>query len=136
RLGTHRQGTDRPEGTFHGEPDPLGAWIWWFDDHRGNEFGQWVREPFTGGACQPAAPELSPGYSAGIALGQQLAVLGTSTDGHTAIHLLRPGRPATVLYVHHEVAWVQALSKDEALIAIGHSEHGDSRHPAVQILDT
>jgi dipeptidyl aminopeptidase/acylaminoacyl peptidase len=41
-----------------------------------------------------------------------------------------------VLYVHHEVAWVQALSKDEALIAIGHSEHGDSRHPAVQILDT
>src|SRR5438477_520099 len=34
---THRQVTDRPEGTMWGRLDPSGEWIWWFDDAKGNE---------------------------------------------------------------------------------------------------
>ncbi|KAA2244132.1 S9 family peptidase, partial [Solihabitans fulvus] len=29
---------------------------------------------------------------------------------------------------------VAALSKDERLLAISHSEHGDNRHPALRVL--
>lgn len=52
------------------------------------------------------------------------------------MYLVRPGSgQPRLLYSHRESAWVRALSRDETLIAIGHSEHGDSRHPAVRILD-
>src|SRR5262245_3133511 len=50
RADRQRQVTDRPEGTFHGALDPSGERIWWFDDEKGNEFGQWVVEPFAGGS--------------------------------------------------------------------------------------
>src|SRR5437660_8105552 len=61
---THRQVTDRPEGTMRGRIDPTGEWIWWFDDDKGNEFGRWVIEPFEGGVPEPAAPDLGPAYGA------------------------------------------------------------------------
>src|SRR4029450_6341716 len=35
---------------------------------------------------------------------------------------------------HAEDAGVGALSEDDALVAISHSEHGDSRHPALRVL--
>ena len=40
------------------------------------------------------------------------------------------------MYAHAEDAGVGALSDDETLLAISHSEHGDSRHPAVRIVRT
>lgn len=132
----HRQVTHRPAGTFHGALDPSGEHIWWFDDAQGNEFGHWVLEPFDGGERRLAAPDLPAAYSMGLAIGRQVTVLGTATDSQVAIYLVRPAIPPTLLYRHHEVAWVRALSTDETLIALGHSEHGDSRHPAVRILDT
>ena len=50
------------------------------------------------------------------------------------IHLVRPGEPARVIYEHAEAASVSAISLDGSLIAISHSEHGDSRHPALRVL--
>ena len=44
--------------------------------------------------------------------------------------------PARVVYVHAEDAGVGALSDDETLLAISHSEQGDSRHPAVRVVRT
>lgn len=136
RMDVHRQVTDRPEGTFHGALDPAGEHIWWFDDDQGNEYGQWVIEPFGGGTRQPAAPDIPPAYSMGLAIGRQVTVLGTATDSQVALYLVRPDTPSLCLYSHHEAAWVRALSADDTLLALGHSEHGDSRHPAVRILDT
>ena len=136
KTGVHRQVTSRPEGTIRGQLDPAGQQIWWFDDNRGSEFGRWVVEPFGGGTRQVAAPDLPPAYGAGLAVGRSWAVLGTSTGEGTRIHLVpRVETPARLLYAHRESAWVSGVSKDETLLAIGHSEHGDSRHPAARILD-
>jgi dipeptidyl aminopeptidase/acylaminoacyl peptidase len=38
-----------------------------------------------------------------------------------------------VLYASEFDAGVAALSRDERLVAIAHSEHGDSRHPAIRV---
>ncbi len=135
RADRHRQVTDRPEGTVGGRLDPGGAWIWWFDDTRGNEFGRWIVEPFAGGERRPAAPALPPAYGAGIALGRTFAVVGSSRNDGTTVYLLSADSDPATLYRHREHAWVSGLSRDETLLCVNHSEHGDNRHPALRLLD-
>ncbi|KAB2376486.1 S9 family peptidase [Actinomadura montaniterrae] len=134
-TGEQRQMTDRPNGTWIGTVDPTGEWVWWFADTDGDEFGVWRRVPFGGGEDAPAVPGLEPSYPAGLSLGASgLAVVGrTGEDGNT-VHLCRPGAAPEVLYHHAEDAHVAALSRDESLVAIGHSEHGDSRHMALRVV--
>jgi acetyl esterase/lipase len=133
--GARRQVTSRPEGTTRSALDPAGESIWWFDDERGNESGVWRAEPFAGGASpRLAAPGVAAGYPAGLALGRGFAIVGTSTDAGSRIWLSADGG-AEQLYAHREDAHVGGLSRDERLLAISHSEHGDSRHPAVRVLD-
>jgi dienelactone hydrolase len=128
-----RQVTDRPNGTWMGGVDPTGEWIWWFADTDGDEFGVWRREPFAGGA--DTAPTLEPSYPAGLAVGSSgLAVIGRSTQSGSAIHWCAPGAEPRVLYAHDEDAYVIDLSEDESLVAINHSEHGDSRHMALRVV--
>ena len=135
----HRQVTDRAEGTGFRVPsrlDPSGAHIWWFDDQKGNELGRWVRTPFAGGTGEPIAPDLAPAYSAWLAPGAGFAVLGRSrSDEGTTMYVLREGQPPRLIYEHPESATVADLSPDEALLAIAHSEHGDSRNRAVRVVD-
>jgi dienelactone hydrolase len=131
----HRRVTARRSGTHSAALPPDGEWIWWFADTDGDEFGSWVREPFAGGADpEPALPGVEDGYPAGLELGRTVVVAGTSTDDGTRIWLRRGDGPAEVVYAHPEDAGVGALSEDETLLAISHSEHGDSRHPAVRVL--
>jgi dipeptidyl aminopeptidase/acylaminoacyl peptidase len=138
-IGTHRQVTDRPEGTGYRVPsrlDPSGQHIWWFDDVKGNELGHYVREPFAGGKRVTLAPDLEPAYSAGLVLGTGFAVLGRSRgDEGTTIYLVRDGEAPRRIYQHAQTADVIDLSRDEMLVAIAHSEHGDSRNPAIRVLD-
>lgn len=134
---TSRRATDRPNGTMLGGVDPTGRWLVWFDDDDGDEFGVWMRQPFDGGPDQPAVRELGPSYPAGLAMGASGAVLvGRSTDEGTDIHLARPGAEPATIYRHHEDAHAVDLSRDETLVAINHSEHGDSRHMALRVLRT
>jgi dipeptidyl aminopeptidase/acylaminoacyl peptidase len=133
--GTHRQVTDRPEGTRNGRLDPGGEWIWWFDDAKGNEFGRWMIEPFGGGqAPKPAAPGLPSGYSGGLALARDFALVGLSDHDGSTVHVVRDG-DVELLYHHREEATVAGLSRDESMFALSHSEHGDARHPDVRVLD-
>ncbi|HSF27314.1 MAG TPA: prolyl oligopeptidase family serine peptidase [Actinomycetes bacterium] len=133
--GSHRQVTARRNGTSHATIDPSGQWIWWFDDTDGDEFGVWRRQPFGGGPDAPAAAPLSASYPAGLGLGPDgLAVVGRATEGRTTIHRVRADAEPVTLYEHTEDASVGALSRDGALVAIEHSEHGDSRHPALRVL--
>lgn len=131
-TGASRQVTDRPAGTLRGGLDPTGGRAWWFDDERGSEFGRWMVEPFSGGPRDVAAPDLAPAYDAGLALGRGFAVVGSSADDGAKVHVVRRGEPSRLLYAHREHAEVAGLSRDETLAAIEHSEHGDSRHPAVR----
>ena len=124
--------TDRPEGTAHGTLDPSGRSLWWFDDRKGDEKGVWQRQDYGSvPGSHTDATGLPHAYSSGLALGDELAVVGSSDDDYgVRVHVVRRGRPTRVLYAHDEDAYVSDLSEDETLLAISHSEHGDSRHPA------
>jgi len=135
RTNTHRQVTNRPTGTMSATLDPTGEWIWWFDDERGNEFGRWMVEPFAGGERRTPAPDLPPAYRTGLAVARGFAIIGSSTRQGTSVHLVSPGQPAKLLYTHRDFARVEGLSRNETLVCISHSEHGDSRHRALRVLD-
>ena len=136
--------TDRRAGTHLATLPPDGETVWWFADTDGDEFGHWVAEPFAGrpatahrpSGAVPALPGVEDGYPAGLEIGRGLVAAGTSTDDGTRIWLGERGGPARVVYAHAEDAGVGALSDDETLLAISHSEHGDSRHPAVRVVRT
>ncbi|HWC79713.1 MAG TPA: prolyl oligopeptidase family serine peptidase [Pseudonocardiaceae bacterium] len=131
---THRQVTDRAEGTSHAAISPDGRHIWWFDDTAGDEFGNWISEPFDATRKgEQAVPGTHPGYPAGLHLGHRVTALGTATDDGTTIWLAHQGRSAEVLYASEHQSGVSALSRDEQLVAVEHSEHGDSRHPALRV---
>ncbi len=135
-TGEIRQMTARPAGTPFGALDPRGQRLWWFDDDGGNEFGVWNRQPFEGDSPpEAAAPSLGPSYLAGLALGVDgSAVIGRSVDDGASIHWLRSDGTAVTIYQHREDAEVSALSADDSLLAISHSEHGDARHKALRVL--
>jgi acetyl esterase/lipase len=133
QTDVHRQVTSRPNGTTDGAVPPDGEHIWWFDDTDGDEFGSWQRQPFAGGPDEPALPDVPPGYPAGLEIGRTVTVVGTSTDDGTTIHVVRP-EATSVLYSSEQDASVAGLSRDEQLVLIEHSEHGDSRHPALRVL--
>jgi dipeptidyl aminopeptidase/acylaminoacyl peptidase len=135
-TGTHRQVTDRPNGTLIGTLSPDGETIWWFADTDGDEFGVWMTQPFAGGPDTVAVPEVEPAYPAGLEVGRTLAALGRSTDDGSELWLAPYGRSARVIYRHADPASVDALSHDGEVLVISHSEHGDPRYPALRVLRT
>lgn len=132
----HRQATDRPQGTFHGTLSVDGGRIWWFDDTDGDEFGSWKVQPFEAGDPEPAVPGTHPGYPAGLELGSSVTGLGMSTDDGVTVWVVRDGGAPEVLYEHEQDGGLSAMSWDETMLVISHSEHGDSRHPALRVLRT
>ncbi|MGW0968022.1 prolyl oligopeptidase family serine peptidase [Streptomyces sp. NPDC002516] len=141
-TGEQRQVTHRANGTTDGVLSPDGAWIWWFDDKDGDEFGVWRRRPFdaplvVGEVDEPAVPGLDPSYPAGLAIGRdgRTAVVGRSTDDDgSTIHVARAGEAPVEIYRHRESAGVGDLSHDGSLIAVEHTEHGDAMHSALRVL--
>ncbi|MFV2119857.1 prolyl oligopeptidase family serine peptidase [Streptomyces sp. Act-28] len=135
-TGEQRQVTDRPNGTTDGMLSPDGEWIWWFADTDGDEFGVWMRQPFAGGADEPAVPGLAPSYPAGLAVGRDgTAVVGRSTEEEgTTVHVVRPGGEPVEIYRHRESAGVGDLSHDGTLVAIEHTEHGDAVHASLRVV--
>ena len=138
-TGEHRQATSRPDGTTGGTLSRDGTEVWWFDDASGDEFGSWKRQPFAGGEAVAATPGVPDAYPAGLALGRTSTVVGCSTDDGSSVHLLAggpdgPDGAARVLYASTHDAGVDDLSTDETLVLLSHSEHGDSRHPAMRVL--
>ena len=69
-TGTHRQVTDRPNGTLIGTISPDGETIWWFADTDGDEFGTWRTQPFEGGPDAEPLPQVGPAYPAGLEVGR------------------------------------------------------------------
>lgn len=135
-AGTHRQVTDRPNGTLIGTLSPDGESVWWFADTDGDEFGVWQTQPFGGGPDVVAVPEVEAAYPAGLEVGRTLAALGRSTDDGSELWLAPFGGPARAFYRHEDPASVDALSHDDDLLVISHSEHGDPRYPALRVLRT
>jgi len=135
-TGERRQVTDRPNGTLMSTLSPDGETIWWFADSDGDEFGIWLTQPFTGGPDTVAVPEVEAAYPAGLEVGRSLVAIGRSTDDGSELWLAPSGGAARVIYRHEDPASVDALTRDDALLVISHSEHGDPRYPALRVLRT
>ncbi|MGZ4506255.1 MAG: prolyl oligopeptidase family serine peptidase [Blastococcus sp.] len=133
---THRQVTDRANGTLMGTLSPDGDTIWWFADSDGDEFGVWQTQPFAGGPDSVAVEEVGPAYPAGLEVGRTLVALGRSTDDGSELWLAPHGAAPRVIYTHDDPASVDALTRDDELLVISHSEHGDPRYPALRVLRT
>ncbi|MBB3083525.1 S9 family peptidase [Geodermatophilus sabuli] len=130
----HRQATDRANGTLIGTLSPDGETIWWFADTDGDEFGVWMVQPFAGGDDRVAVPEVGPAYPAGLEIGTRVVAVGRSTDDGSELWLAPAGGTPRVVYRHEDPASVDALTHDEDLLVISHSEHGDPRYPALRVL--
>jgi dienelactone hydrolase len=135
-TGERRQVTDRPNGTLMSTLSPDGETIWWFADTDGDEFGIWQTQPFGGGTDTVAVPEVGPAYPAGLEVGRTLVAIGRSTDDGSELWLAPFGGTARVIYRHADPASVDALTRDDDLLVISHSEHGDPRYPALRVLRT
>src|SRR3954465_10396441 len=133
---THRQVTDRPNGTLVGTLSPDGETIWWFADNDGDEFGVWMTQPFGGGADTAAVREGEPAYPAGLEVGRTLTAIGRSTDDGSELWLAPDGDGRGVIYRPAAPPSVDALTQDDQLLVISHSEHGDPRYPALRVLRT
>jgi hypothetical protein len=133
-TGSVRQVTEREHGTTDGALSPDGTQVWWFDDTAGDEFGTWKRQPFDGGPDVDAAPGVPAAYPAGLEIGHRVVVVGCSDDDGSTIWVQLPDADPVVLYASEHDAGVAALSLDEALVAIEHSEHGDMRYKALRVL--
>jgi dienelactone hydrolase len=136
-TGEHRRVTDRPNGTTSGELDRSGEYVWWFDDTDGDEFGIWRRQPFEAGPdaqADPAIPGLSPAYPAGLDIGRKVVAAGRADDDGCELYVWHEGGGPRMVYRSNQDAAIGALSEDETLLAIEHSEHGDSLHPDLRVL--
>ena len=130
-----RELTDRREGTLNGTVDRSGENAWWFDDTDGDELGRWMVQPFAGGDARQAADSLGRAYDAGLELGRSVSVVGRAVEDSASIYLLREDADPKQIYHHAEQAWLGGLSADETLLCFHHSEHGDSRHPSLRVVD-
>jgi dipeptidyl aminopeptidase/acylaminoacyl peptidase len=132
---THRQVTDRREGTLAGQIAPDGESVWWFDDTDGDELGRWVVDRFDGRGRRLAAESLGRAYDMGLNVGKSVSILDRSIDEGTSIHVMRDGAEPRQIYSHRAESWLGGLSADEQLLVFHHSEHGDARKPAVRAVD-
>ncbi|NUS72961.1 MAG: S9 family peptidase [Corynebacteriales bacterium] len=130
---THRQATNRKNGTRSALIAPDGEHFWWFNDTDGDEHGHWMRQHFASGQANKALADVPDGYSAGLALGRELVVVGVSNDDGSTLYAQVNGK-AHQIYQHEQDAGVGDVSSDDTLIAISHSEHGDSLHPDLRVL--
>jgi hypothetical protein len=79
---------------------------------------------------------LPAAYQTGLALGRDVAVASLGVGGRFSVTLLTDDE-VTNLYESEQ--WVSVggsggLSWDEALLVMAHSEHGDSRNPALRVV--
>ena len=131
----HRRATAGPIGTVEGILTPDGDRVLWFADATGDETGEWLSAPFGGGEPAPLLPGAPRGWNAGLACGASWAAAAIADrDG---FHLLRRPLdgtgPAEIWYRHRESLAVAAVSGDDRLVCVSHSEHGDAMHPALRV---
>ena len=147
QTGERRQITNEPVGLIAGEVTPDGEWVVWHRDVTGDESGMWVAAPFTGGAAEPLIDGLPEGWDGGLAIGRQRTVTAISDrHGFSLFAAESDGVPRKLAGSEESIELggagalmagpdQGALSADETLLAIEHSEHGDQIHPSLRILD-
>lgn len=150
RSGRHHQVTSRPSGTSLAALTPDGEWIWWFNDGGGDEFGQWMAQPFgaavdgsapavaapDGSALVPAAPDVPPGYPAGLALGRLVTLIACATDDGTDVWSVAPGGSARVIRRYEDDVELLALSADEDIAIVARPRPDHPSAVCLEVVDT
>ena len=146
-TGERRQITNEPVGLISGEVTPDGEWVVWLRDTTGDESGVWVAAPFAGGPAEPFLEGLPIGWDEGLAIGRRLTVAAISDRDGFSLYRSVGGAAAERIATSPESIQLggsnafmagpddAALSADETLLCIEHSEHGDLIHPSLRILD-
>jgi len=146
-TGERRQISSEPVGLISGDVTPDGEWVVWLRDTTGDESGVWVAAPFAGGAAEPFLEGLPTGWDEGLAIGRRLTVAAVSDREGFGVYRSIGGAPAERIASSPESIQLGgsnsfmagpeqgAVSTDETLVCIEHSEHGDLIHPALRILD-
>ena len=146
-TGERRQITNEPVGLISGEVTPDGEWVVWLRDTTGDESGAWVAAPFAGGPAEPFLESLPTGWDEGLAIGRRLTVAAISDREGFSLYRSVGGAAAERIATSPESLQLggsnafmagpddAALSADETLLCIEHSEHGDLIHPSLRILD-
>ena len=134
-AGARRRVTDNPIGTVDGFVMADGEGIAWFDDTTGDEIGRWMLEAFGGGPARPLVDAVPAAWSTGVAVRVGVVALGTGGPEGFRVYAAVDGGPAVVLHEHPETLEVAGLSRLGELLCIEHSEHGDTMHPALRLLD-
>ena len=146
-TGERRQITNEPVGLISGELTPDGEWIVWLRDTTGDESGAWVAAPFSGGPAEPFLEGLPEGWDQGMAIGRAVTIAAISDRDGFSVYRSLGGAPAERIAFSPESLQLggsnsfmagpdqAALSADESLLCIEHSEHGDLLHPSLRIVD-
>lgn len=134
QAGTHTQVTDKATGVLGGRPTPDGTGVVWFDDRAGDEVGRYVITPFEGGPAQVAVPDAGEGWSEGLSWRAGRIAVGVSDRDGFRVGV-QDADGYRQVYASHQPASVGGLSRDAGLLALVHSEHGDSLHPALRVVD-
>ncbi|MFO0699520.1 MAG: prolyl oligopeptidase family serine peptidase [Nitrospira sp.] len=132
--GALRQLTERPTGIINAELSGDGRYVYYLDDHQGNEIGHLVRIPFERGVPQDLTPDLPPyscwafasngsgshfGLTAADESGFHAYSLETKTTGETGIRQrLFQSRKLTIGPLHSyagEVAVVMTTERASTL---------------------
>lgn len=133
--GLRRQVTDDAIGVGGGAPTRDGAGVVWFHDVTGDEVGHWLVAPFEVGEPRPLLPGVPDAWTTGLCLGDGLVVAGTADEDGFSVFVAEGDAQARLIHHHPEPVDVASLSRDSALLALSHAEHGDTMHPAVRVVD-
>ena len=137
--------TDESVGVTEGCPTHDGRGLLWFQDDSGDEVGRWMVKPFgePEAAARPFAPGIPDAWGTGLALGRDIAVVGTSDRDAYTVWLARPDAEPVALHRHEQFVGVGrewtisagGLSSDGDLVCLCHAEHGDVSHLALRVVD-
>lgn len=141
--GRLAQLTDRPTGVLNGLLSPDGRYVYYFDDHDGDEIGHFVRLPFEGGVPQDISPDLPPYSSFGLSAsltGNRLALQLVDGEGfHVCCIDLGPdgavGTPR-ILYRCATVIATPIMSYAGEIAVIASSERTGTMDFSVVAVDT
>ncbi len=144
-TGERRQVTDHPVGVLSGALTLDGEQVLFWQDETGSEAGQWYAEPFSGGVAEPFLAGVALGWNQGLSQAPGAVAAGISDADGFAIFVSVDGEPAKEIWRSTEAISIggaeygrsdlAGLSADGAMLALEHSEHGDSMHPALRVVD-
>ncbi len=142
--------TDKPSGVSFGLLSPDGASVYYLDDTKGSEIGQYVRVPFDGGAPEAVTPDLPP-YSASAtpfpqpslgfsASGNAFTFRFNDVNGYNLCYLsIAPdgtlGAP-NLLYTSKRLFRTPVLSEDGQIVVVAASERTGKQQYHLFAFDT